>query len=144
MDAGTAEEIHEDAFVERCVGVGEYAYRAAFAKHFQNRARGAVFFDRLISGEAAIAIDERVDARIGDGPHQEMQRVAVERVREGREFPCAHVAGEEQDAFAAALGALEIFGAVDDHDLSKYSRRCISGIARTRRPSSRSGESFRG
>ena len=30
-----------------------------------------------------------------------MKRVAVERVGEGSEFPGAHVAGEEKDAFAA-------------------------------------------
>ena len=46
-----------------------------------------------------------------------MQRVAVEGVREGSEFPGAHVAGEEQDTFPAALSAFEIFGAFDGHDL---------------------------
>src|SRR4029077_16536540 len=103
--------------IERRVGVGQNAHRAAFAEHFQNSARGAIFFDWLIARKAAIAIDGRVPARIGDGPYEEMERVAVERVCERSEFPGAHVPGEEQDAFAAALGAFESFCDVDGHDL---------------------------
>src|SRR6202030_393787 len=91
----SAKERHEDTFVERCVRVGQYADRAAFAKHFQNSARGAIFFDGTIPGKTAIAVDERVHSCIGDGAHQEMKRVAVESVREWRKFPGAHVAGEE-------------------------------------------------
>src|ERR1700719_3864183 len=90
-----AKKIHEDTFVEQCVRVGQNADRAAFAKHFQNSARGTVFFDRTIPGKTAIAIDERVYAGIGNGTHQEMKRVTVESMREWRKFPGAHVAGEE-------------------------------------------------
>ena len=43
--------------------------------------------------------------------------MAVEGMREGSEFPGAHVAGEKQDTFPAALSAFEILGAVDSHDL---------------------------
>ena len=40
--------------------------------------------------------------------------MALQRVREGGEFPGAEVSGEKKDAFAAGVGALEVFEAVVD------------------------------
>jgi uncharacterized low-complexity protein len=61
-------------------------------------------------------IDERVHAPVGDGPHEKMKGMPVERVREGRELPGAHMTGEEKDAFAATLRGVEIVGAIEQHD----------------------------
>jgi hypothetical protein len=42
--------------------------------------------------------------------------MAVERMGEGGEFPGAEVCGEKEDAFAAGVGALEIFESFIDDD----------------------------
>ena len=67
-----------------------------------------------IAGEAAVAIDERVDAGIVERARHVVERKSVERMRERGEFPGADVAGEIEDAFAAALAVEEIFVAVED------------------------------
>jgi len=40
--------------------------------------------------------------------------MALQRVSEGREFPGSEVSGEKEDAFAASVGALEVFKSVID------------------------------
>src|SRR5579863_93075 len=115
--SGNAEKIDEDSFVKRGVMVAEDSYRSSFAQKPQHGACGAILVDRPVSRAAAVAVDQIVDAPIGDGANQEMERVPVERVREGRQFPGAHVAGEKQHSFAAALGFGEVFRAVYDDDL---------------------------
>jgi hypothetical protein len=51
--------------------------------------------------------------------------MSLERVKEGGEFPCSEVSGEKEDAFAASVGALEVFEAVIDND----SRDIFAGVA---------------
>src|SRR6185312_16235903 len=109
-----AEEIDEDAFFAHGVLIGENANGSLSMQDAQKGAGGFVFEDRLIAGEAAIAIDERVDTWIVERAGHVVEREAVESVREGAEFPRADVAGEIEDAFAAALAGEEIFVAVED------------------------------
>jgi len=40
--------------------------------------------------------------------------MALQRVSEGGEFPGSEVSGEKEDAFAASVGALEVFKSVID------------------------------
>ena len=144
VDAGNAEKVHEHSFFERrCCGRTECP-PCRPRQDLQNRARGFILIDRPIPRQAAVTIYQRIHARIGDRPHEKMQRMAVERVRERRKLPGAHVPGQKQHAFSAALPGVEILGAIDHHDLFDVLRACISETAKTRQPSSRSGGSFRG
>ena len=52
--------------------------------------------------------------------------MAVERVGEGGELPGSEVSGEEEDAFAAGVGALEVFESVIDDDAGDI----FAGVAR--------------
>ena len=51
--------------------------------------------------------------------------MSLQRVGEGGEFPGSEVSGEEEDAFAAGIGALEVFEAVVDDD----ARDIFAGVA---------------
>jgi hypothetical protein len=42
--------------------------------------------------------------------------MAIQRVSEGGEFPGSEVSGEKKNAFAAGVGALEVFKSVVDDD----------------------------
>ncbi len=109
-----AEEIDEDAFCAHRVLVGEDADGSLFMQDAQQRAGGFIFEDRRIAREAAIAIDERVDAGIVERARHVVQRKSVKRMRKRRKLPRADVACEIEDAFAAALAFEEIFVAVED------------------------------
>jgi hypothetical protein len=71
-------------------------------------------------------LEERVDVRIVERAHDDRQRMSLQRVSEGREFPGSEVSGEKQNAFAASVGALEIFKAVIDNDAGDI----FAGVAR--------------
>src|SRR5579872_5722754 len=109
-----AEEIDEDALFTHGVLVGQDADCSLFMQDAQKRASRLVLEDGRVAREAAIAIHERVDARIVERTRHVMQRKAVECVREGAEFPRADVAREIENAFASALAFEEIFMAVKD------------------------------
>src|SRR5262249_19375632 len=51
-------------------------------------------------------------------PHDEVQRMPIERMREGGEFPPAHVSGQKQDALAAFGSALKILKPVISDDFA--------------------------
>ncbi len=85
-------------------------------QHFQDRARRTVFLDRPISRAAAVAVDQRIHAPIRDRPHQKMQRMTVQRLRERREFPRAHVPGKKKHALAAPPRRIEILESVQQDD----------------------------
>jgi hypothetical protein len=52
--------------------------------------------------------------------------MALQRVSKGGEFPGSEVSGEKEDAFAASVGALEVFKAVIDD----YAGDVFAGVAR--------------
>jgi|SRR6266852_2504325 len=52
--------------------------------------------------------------------------MALQRVSESGEFPGSEVSGEKKDAFAASVGALEVFKAVIDDDVGDI----FAGVAR--------------
>ncbi len=97
--------------------VGEDSYCALLFQDFQHSARGFILENWPIAGEAAVAIDEGIDALVVDGARHIMQRETIERVGEGGEFPCADVTGEIEDTFALLSASQEIFVAVQDDEL---------------------------
>src|SRR5215472_9329728 len=57
---GLAEEINEDAFLRHGVLVRENSDRAGVSQNFQYRSCGFILEDRLVAGEASVAIHQRV------------------------------------------------------------------------------------
>ena len=109
-----AEEIDESAFAGHGVLVGENADGAGVFEDFEHGAGGFIFEDGTIAGAAAVAIDEGVDAGIIDGARHVVQRESIEGVGVGGKLPGADMAGEVQDAFAAAVGFKEMLVAGED------------------------------
>src|SRR5271154_2541069 len=114
---GRAEEIHEDAFLQHGVLIGENSYRALVFEDFQHGARGFILENGLIAGKAAVTVDQSIEARIVDGTRHIVQWETVQGVSEGRKFPRADVAGEVQNAFTTLLAGEEVFVAVEDDEL---------------------------
>ena len=109
VQAGTAEEIHEDAFIEQHVLVGKHAHRVSLGKGPQDAPRKVAFFDRLSATLAAIAIDEPIDQGIVHFAHDEMAGISVHPMGKGAQLPVAEVRREEKHAPALALGARVVF-----------------------------------
>ncbi len=70
-----------------------------------------------IAGKPAIAIYQHIESRIIERSRHVVQRVTVQRVRERREFPRAHMRCKEKYAFAAALPLQKIFLTVENNDV---------------------------
>ena len=64
------------------------------------------------------APDKLVKKRIIEGTHDDVQRMPVERVREGRKLPCAEMSSQKQHAFAASQRALVVLESLIDDDLA--------------------------
>ena len=110
-------EIHENPFVQRRVVVHQNPDGPRLAQDLQNRPRRFILVDRPISRQAAITINQRVHPPVRHRPHQKMQRIAVQRMRERRKLPSTHVPGQKQHTFAQPLGRVEILKPIDHHDL---------------------------
>src|SRR4029077_14739373 len=73
-----AEEIHEHSLFRHGVLVGQDTYGSGFFQNLQQSARGLVFEDRLVAGQSAIAIDQRIDAWVVERSRHIVQRKTVE------------------------------------------------------------------
>ncbi len=96
--------------------IGQHADGATRGQHLQHRSGRLVLLDGRVSTEAAVTGDQGVDARVVDGAHQKMKRVAKQGLGEGSELPCAHVSGQEEDTFAARLCRREILESIKQHE----------------------------
>src|SRR5208337_2760550 len=123
---GNAEEIDEHALRRGHVGVHENADGFTGAHGGEQAADEIVFVDGAVAVQGAIALNELVDVGIVEGAHDDRQRMTLQRVSESGKLPGSEVAGEKQDAFAASVGALEIFKAVIDDDAGDI----FAGVAR--------------
>src|SRR6202012_2736990 len=79
------------------------------------RPRRLILENWRVPRKAAIAIYQRIDARIVQRPRHVVQRKSIERVGERRKLPRADVASEIEHALAAALSFEEIFVAIERH-----------------------------
>ena len=104
MQAGDAEEGHEDALRRRHVGVHEDADGLAGAHGGDETAGEVVLVQDAVAVEAADAVDHRVDERIVEAADDHAHGVAGERVVEAGELPGAEVAGEHEDSPAPVAG----------------------------------------
>jgi len=75
-----------------------------------------IFLNGRISAEAAVPRNQRIDPGIVDGANQKMQRITKQGLCIRRQFPRAHVSGEEQNSFAARLRRGEILKTIEQHD----------------------------
>src|SRR6266403_5863880 len=121
-----AEEIYEHTLWRGHVGVHEDADGFAGAHGGEQTANEIIFVHGAIAVHGAVALDEGVDVGIVVRTHDYRQRMALQRVSEGREFPGSEVSGEIEDAFAASVGALEVFKSVIDDDAGDI----FTGVAR--------------
>jgi len=97
---GDAEEGDEDALRRSHVGVHQDAYGVAIAHRRDEAAREVVLVQDAIAVLAADAVDEGVDEWIVEADDH-AHGVAGEGVIEAGKLPCAKVASEDEDAFAA-------------------------------------------
>src|SRR5208282_2838819 len=111
-----SEEIDEHTLRRGHVGVHENADGFAGAHGGEQAADEIVFVDGTVAVHGAVALEESVDVGIVERTHDDRQRMSLQRVCERGEFPGSEVSGEKEDAFAASVGALEVFKAVIDHD----------------------------
>ena len=99
-----AEEGDEEALRRRHVGVHEDADGLAGAHGGEQAAGEVVLVQDAVAVLAADAVYERVDQRVVEAADDHAHGVAGERVVEAGELPCAEMAGEDEDAFAAGAG----------------------------------------
>lgn len=111
-----AEKIDKHALRPLRILIGQNPNRAIFRQCFQDSARRLIFVDGLIAAQTSKFRNERVHARIVDGPYEKMQRVSEKRLREGSQFPGAHVPGEEKHSLALRLRRREILESVEQHN----------------------------
>ncbi len=107
-----AEEIDEDAFGEGGVLIDENADGFVRLEGAEDGAGGFLFLDEEVAGEAAAALDERIDAGVVERANDDVHGFGHEGVGEGAEFPIAEMGGGEEDAKAGGFGALEVFEAL--------------------------------
>ena len=129
----SAEEIDEHTLRRGHVGVHENAHGFAGAHGGEEAAHEIVFVDGAVAVHGAVALDEGVDVGIIEGAHDDRQRMPLQRVREGGEFPGSEVGGEKENAFAASVGALEVLKAIIDNDARGIFDGCSGGRGRLRR-----------
>src|SRR5579883_2101178 len=115
---GHSEEIDEDALGRGHVGVHEDSDGGALLDGAEQFPGGIVLEDGRIAVQGAVAADQGVEVGIIERPHDEVERVAVEGMGEGRELPAPQVSGEEEHALAALGGAVKVLKAVIDHDFT--------------------------
>ena len=106
-----AEEIDEDAFGEGGVLIDENTDGFVRLQGTEDGAGGFFLFDEEVAGEAAAALDERVDAGVVERADDDVHRLGHEGVRERAQFPIAEMGGGEEDALACGFSALEVFEA---------------------------------
>src|SRR5258706_15316166 len=111
-----AEKIHKNTFRQQRIVIGQDTDCATRSQNFQDRPRRLILLDGSVSAQAAVMSDKRINARIVDGAHQKMERIAKKSLREGRQFPGAHVSGKEEDSFTARLRRREILESVQQHE----------------------------
>src|SRR6267154_6355269 len=111
-----AEKIDKYTPLERCVVIGEDTDSATGGQHLQHGPSRLVLLDGSVPTKAAVSGDQGVDARVVEGAHQKMERVAKQCLGEGREFPRAHVPGQEENSFAACLRRREIFESIEQDE----------------------------
>ena len=97
---GNAKKIPKDAFRGLRILVRQNSRPYPWPLKLSASARGLIFVDGSISVRAAVFRDQRIHQRIINRPHQEVQRVPVERLGERRHLPCAHMAREKQHALS--------------------------------------------
>src|SRR3979490_1485403 len=110
------EKIDKYTLHERCVVIGEDTDGATGGQHLQHRSSRLVLLDRSVPTEAAVSGDQGVDARVVEGAYQKMERVAKQCLGEGREFPRAHVPGQEENSLTARLCRCEILKSIEQHE----------------------------
>ena len=111
-----AEKIDKYTFREQRVVIGQDANGATGGQHLQHRPSRLVLLDGRVPTEAAVTGNQGIDARVVEGAHQKMERVAKQCLGEGREFPRAHVPGQEENSFAACLRRREIFKSIEQDE----------------------------
>src|SRR5208282_5875929 len=71
-------------------------------------------------------LEKAIDVGVVERAHHDRQRVSLQRVSEGGDFPGSEVSGEKQNSFAASVGAFEVFKAIVDHG----ARNVFTGVTR--------------
>jgi len=73
----------------------------------------------------AVTAHEAIQVNIVQRAHDDMQRMAIQRVGESRKLPPSQVCRQKQHSLAAGQGALEILEPVVDHDSSNVLQRVL-------------------
>jgi len=106
---GGAEEVDEDAFVERGVLIDQDTDGFVLMERAEDGSRGVPFDDQVIARKLTALFDQTVDGGIVERPDHDVHRLGHEGVREGAEFPVAEVGGGEEDAAVGLFGFQIIF-----------------------------------
>ena len=90
----------------------------AGAHGLQKAAYEIVFVDCAVAVHGSVALDQGVNIRIVERAHDNRERMPLERVGEGGEFPGAEVTRQKQNSFAPGIGAFEVLESVVNYDLA--------------------------
>lgn len=106
---GGAEEVDEDAFVERRVLIDQDADGFVLMERAQNGSGGVPFGDQVVARKLTALFDHSIDGGIIERADHDVHRLGHQGVGEGAEFPVAEVGGGEEDASASLLGVQKMF-----------------------------------
>src|SRR5208282_4210998 len=118
-----AEERHEHSLLERAVHVHQHAHVSVLPQHAQHLPHRFVLVDRAVPTQRAVPIHQRIHPPVFQRPHQEVQGMAVQRLRKRRQFPRPHVPGQINQPFAPRLRRQVVLHPVNRDDSPDTLRR---------------------
>src|SRR5437764_306512 len=107
-----AEKIHECPLRRSHVGVHEDADRFASAQRTQQATRKILLGKCAVAMNPAVTVHHGVDVRIIQRPYHNIQRMALQRVKERSNFPATKMAGQKYYALASRISFSKVFKAV--------------------------------
>src|SRR5262249_48316435 len=111
------EKVHERTFCWQRVLVRQNPDGPTFFQNLEHRSSRLVLEDRLVPRSAPVSVHQRIYKRIVDRPRHVVQRISIESMRIGREFPRSDMGGQNQYSLSPLLRLEEILVPVQQDEL---------------------------